>query len=589
MGTGASRDSARLPPGGASVETNASRVLGGGPVGASVETNASRLPGGPVGASIETNASRGPYGGPGGASIETNASRVHCGGPSGASVETDVSPVPYGGASVETTASTGGMSAPRRVVDVRGAELVPGSGSGGQSVGSRGIASPPVESVMASAVSKQTRTDTQATAAKPATVVTPRGPLLRAPDAYPRAPDVDDSLPVRQALPAWTGSRAAYGAQIFDSLEKRLDSPAASPMPESPAAPLVPPPTALEGAAPLSSRARPKVEREASANSSTSRGSRRASPREYVVEVISPALAQELTKRKMLPQDSPSVISARAIQSPQSPALLLRHAEDSGGSTPGLPRSNSSISLSSDEGDIKDRLRQALQLEPPTVATAAPSAGESCEAATGVGMTAEAQMDATAERAGDIGAWATSPPSSTVAQHREVEPALASQQPTESRKLPEPLKTTVYPHQAIWPLPAASAPPSPPLVMPAQPAPQVVTTAAGVSYARSSPRTAFEPATRAQFEAPAACAARAQYEATARMQYESSARSQYESSARAQYETSARAQYEPPARSQYGPPAGCFTKANLGSAYRAAVSSSGAAVRQPQTPRLHFA
>merc|ERR1719433_338874 len=82
---------------------------------------------------------------------------------------------------------------------------------------------------------------------------------------------------------------------------------------------------------------------------------RNRSPREYIVEVITPQRAQELTRGAagtlLSPLDSP--------KTPLSPALLLCPGSESGGldyEGPSIvPRSDSSISVSSDEGDIKDR------------------------------------------------------------------------------------------------------------------------------------------------------------------------------------------------------------------------------------------
>jgi len=98
---------------------------------------------------------------------------------------------------------------------------------------------------------------------------------------------------------------------------------------------------------------------------------RSGTPREYVVEVLSPARARELTRdlpcTAMDLQKTAEVglaESPRMVPSPRSPALLLcpgqeeilaeSDAEELGG--------GSTISASSDEGEIRDRLKKALQL-----------------------------------------------------------------------------------------------------------------------------------------------------------------------------------------------------------------------------------
>jgi len=116
---------------------------------------------------------------------------------------------------------------------------------------------------------------------------------------------------------------------------------------------------------------RTTVERRRS-RSGSSRG-HRATPREYVVEVITPQKVHELTGG-MLPADSPPTGQhvgggggVAASSPPCSPTLLLcpgresRQGPEEDDSS--LPGNESSISLSSDEGDIKGRMFQALQLE----------------------------------------------------------------------------------------------------------------------------------------------------------------------------------------------------------------------------------
>lgn len=96
-------------------------------------------------------------------------------------------------------------------------------------------------------------------------------------------------------------------------------------------------------------------------SSSNSSGRIRQSPREYIVEVLSPQRARELTT------DAPW-----QLHSLQSPTLLLSPGQQEEGGTEGpygIPRSDSSISLSSDEGDIKDRLRQILRIDRPRGST----------------------------------------------------------------------------------------------------------------------------------------------------------------------------------------------------------------------------
>lgn len=94
-----------------------------------------------------------------------------------------------------------------------------------------------------------------------------------------------------------------------------------------------------------------------------------AATREYVVEVISKERARELTNKGSgnAPLDSPPTTTNPA-RSAESPALLLSHPEERDGAffeetCSVAVRSDSSISLSSDEGDIKDRLRQALHID----------------------------------------------------------------------------------------------------------------------------------------------------------------------------------------------------------------------------------
>lgn len=81
---------------------------------------------------------------------------------------------------------------------------------------------------------------------------------------------------------------------------------------------------------------------------SCSASRRGVTPREYVVEVLTQAQARELVEGTPRSTDSPNCASS------QSPALLL---------CPGETDSTEccSPSISSDEGDIRDRLRQSLQ------------------------------------------------------------------------------------------------------------------------------------------------------------------------------------------------------------------------------------
>jgi len=97
-------------------------------------------------------------------------------------------------------------------------------------------------------------------------------------------------------------------------------------------------------------------------------GGRKGTPREYTVEVISPQRARELTRGPLPPpiDDSP-----RHAQTPQSPALLLCPSGEDGcyelmqknAGIVSIPRSDSSISQSSDEGTIKNRLQQDLMID----------------------------------------------------------------------------------------------------------------------------------------------------------------------------------------------------------------------------------
>lgn len=132
-----------------------------------------------------------------------------------------------------------------------------------------------------------------------------------------------------------------------------------------PALALAPLRSACTSASPTVGRSKHTRDRQRSHSGSSHRN---RSPREYIVEVITPQQAQELTHGAagslLSPLDSP--------KTPLSPALLLcpgsEYAEfDEGPSI--VPRSDSSISVSSDEGDIKDRLRQVLKIETSSIGT----------------------------------------------------------------------------------------------------------------------------------------------------------------------------------------------------------------------------
>jgi len=94
-------------------------------------------------------------------------------------------------------------------------------------------------------------------------------------------------------------------------------------------------------------------------------GRRGTSPREYVVEAISPARARELAPDVPLdpcPEQCSNCDSPRSQQAPTSPALLLGPCEEScEESNPDIHQSDT-VSISSDEGAIRDRLKQSLQL-----------------------------------------------------------------------------------------------------------------------------------------------------------------------------------------------------------------------------------
>lgn len=114
-------------------------------------------------------------------------------------------------------------------------------------------------------------------------------------------------------------------------------------------------------ASPATNGIRRQVSRSVSANS---RAGRKSASREYSVEVISAQQAQELTKANLAPiLDS----SPRNPQKERSPAMLLFSQEEDedflNEKASSLPRSASSISLSSDEGVIMHRLQEALELK----------------------------------------------------------------------------------------------------------------------------------------------------------------------------------------------------------------------------------
>jgi len=138
---------------------------------------------------------------------------------------------------------------------------------------------------------------------------------------------------------------------------------------------------------------------------SVSSNRRGGTPREYTVEVISPSRARELAKDVEL--DAPAEAHGH---SPQSPALLLCPQEaveegsgDEADSTGVPPRSDSSVSLSSDEGEIRDRLKQSLQLRnlnlTGNVESGDDSHARNCVPAT-ARTSAEVHMSSQAARAG---------------------------------------------------------------------------------------------------------------------------------------------------------------------------------------------
>eukprot|EP00927_Polykrikos_kofoidii_P002881 TRINITY_DN11153_c0_g1_i4.p1 TRINITY_DN11153_c0_g1~~TRINITY_DN11153_c0_g1_i4.p1 ORF type:complete len:1572 (-),score=211.38 TRINITY_DN11153_c0_g1_i4:885-5600(-) len=99
-------------------------------------------------------------------------------------------------------------------------------------------------------------------------------------------------------------------------------------------------------------------------------------PREYVVEVLSPERAREITAEVQSDEGGAglSLLVESSGKPPPSPALLLcpgvasdgdesdRLSLDGDGDAIGFARCSSSVSISSDEGAIRDRLQQGLQL-----------------------------------------------------------------------------------------------------------------------------------------------------------------------------------------------------------------------------------
>lgn len=104
---------------------------------------------------------------------------------------------------------------------------------------------------------------------------------------------------------------------------------------------------------------------------STSAPRHNGSPHEYVVEVISPARARELAGDVQLDPDPAEAnhrcgnADAQRRQSAFCPALLLRGAEYDAGHEAHEVHSDggASVSVSSDEGAIRDRLKQSLQMK----------------------------------------------------------------------------------------------------------------------------------------------------------------------------------------------------------------------------------
>lgn len=110
---------------------------------------------------------------------------------------------------------------------------------------------------------------------------------------------------------------------------------------------------------------------------SASGGHRAGSPRDYVVEVLSPSRARELSRElSSMPIKSDPQRSTDLAPSPRSPTLLLCPSKgkenQAGDGTTSLP-SEGSVSVSSDEGEIRDRLRQSLHLRGRSGHQSAPS------------------------------------------------------------------------------------------------------------------------------------------------------------------------------------------------------------------------
>lgn len=199
-----------------------------------------------------------------------------------------------------------------------------------------------------------------------------------APLPLPRRPG-PPPVPNLPQLPASTGRH-----QVL-----QLPAQPGVPPNSSPPGPCVAPPAADEGAGvavPLPSTPSAENARRAlsptvycpmlqPSNSGSVHSARRVgTPREYVVEVLTPAQAMELAGE---PADAASrglhyeVISSlqdgelhspRCALSPRSPALLLCPG-DEGSSADGQEDVDcDGVSISSDEGEIRDRLKQCLQI-----------------------------------------------------------------------------------------------------------------------------------------------------------------------------------------------------------------------------------
>uniref|UniRef100_A0A7S4QHZ9 Kinesin motor domain-containing protein n=1 Tax=Alexandrium monilatum TaxID=311494 RepID=A0A7S4QHZ9_9DINO len=118
-------------------------------------------------------------------------------------------------------------------------------------------------------------------------------------------------------------------------------------------------------------RARPEQQEDSEAGRSRSASSRglRSTPRKYVVEVITPQHAEQLTHEglRAAAQEAVAEAQQRELGSPpRSPTLLLCPGEEDSSFDDSSPRSSSSdISLSSNEVDIQHRLVRDLRIEAP--------------------------------------------------------------------------------------------------------------------------------------------------------------------------------------------------------------------------------